>query len=601
MINNANIRGVGGGNSSSNSVGVTELSKLSDVAISNPTISQNLVFDGTKWINQDKTAPQMTRVYLSNTNGTWNDVLSIPCSANNYISINIFSTICYKNATYQSQSNDFTQIVGINQTPIDNQIKISSVGSGRTATQISSLYCTYLQVRLVFDGNTAKLQFQTSYSGSETPTESYVDFSLTSNLTPVNVNANTIWGGITGTLANQTDLQNALNTKQATLVSGTNIKTINGSSILGAGDLVISGMPTANQYQIARKGATDWQAALNVNFKPASFETTYDGMYLGNPAFIDTYGAYLNIQTVHSQRSGIVMDINSLAPNTNEGIYILGAATGGQAASYRSFNTLNYKAVVRGDLVVNSAGGSVGYHSSFNEAKTNAKHFYAEDLTGKFHVGVGGQIYTNGGLQLDIAGKGVGKILKSDANGNALWTSPDAGGSVENITPVTFATAENTTNEITMTEFTIPANSLNVGDYIDIEVLETFKNGTGSTQNHTVKFYWNTVLQSTGIAATSNYNIDAHRIVRYYFIILSTTQGIFYSYNNWGTGKGLFFESLHDNNSNAALSFSSGNNNKLVTIDLTQTNTFKLTHTLQTANANLYSRILNVNARKYKK
>jgi len=32
-----------------------------------------------------------------------------------------------------------------------------------------------------------------------------------------------------------------LNTKQATLVSGTNIKTINGSSILGSGDLVISG------------------------------------------------------------------------------------------------------------------------------------------------------------------------------------------------------------------------------------------------------------------------------------------------------------------------------------------------------------------------
>jgi len=49
------------------------------------------------------------------------------------------------------------------------------------------------------------------------------------------------WGSITGTLSSQTDLQTALNAKQDTLVSGTNIKTINGSSILGSGDLTVSG------------------------------------------------------------------------------------------------------------------------------------------------------------------------------------------------------------------------------------------------------------------------------------------------------------------------------------------------------------------------
>ena len=38
-----------------------------------------------------------------------------------------------------------------------------------------------------------------------------------------------------------TGLDTALSGKQATLVSATNIKTINGSSILGAGDLVVSG------------------------------------------------------------------------------------------------------------------------------------------------------------------------------------------------------------------------------------------------------------------------------------------------------------------------------------------------------------------------
>jgi hypothetical protein len=52
------------------------------------------------------------------------------------------------------------------------------------------------------------------------------------------------WGSITGTLSDQTDLQTALNGKQATLVSGTNIKTINNNSILGSGNLILDGLPS---------------------------------------------------------------------------------------------------------------------------------------------------------------------------------------------------------------------------------------------------------------------------------------------------------------------------------------------------------------------
>ena len=53
------------------------------------------------------------------------------------------------------------------------------------------------------------------------------------------------WGSITGTLSSQTDLNSALNGKQATLVSGTNIKTINSTSLLGSGNIAISGNPSA--------------------------------------------------------------------------------------------------------------------------------------------------------------------------------------------------------------------------------------------------------------------------------------------------------------------------------------------------------------------
>lgn len=49
------------------------------------------------------------------------------------------------------------------------------------------------------------------------------------------------WGAITGTIASQTDLVSCFAAKQNTLVSGTSIKTVNGNSLLGSGDLVIAG------------------------------------------------------------------------------------------------------------------------------------------------------------------------------------------------------------------------------------------------------------------------------------------------------------------------------------------------------------------------
>jgi hypothetical protein len=71
------------------------------------------------------------------------------------------------------------------------------------------------------------------------------------------------WGAITGTLSNQTDLQNALNTKQTTLVSGTNIKSINGNSILGSGDLSISSSATWGAITGTLSSQTDLQNSLD--------------------------------------------------------------------------------------------------------------------------------------------------------------------------------------------------------------------------------------------------------------------------------------------------------------------------------------------------
>jgi len=73
----------------------------------------------------------------------------------------------------------------------------------------------------------------------------------------------TDWGDIGGTLANQTDLQSALDGKQETLVNQTNIKSINGTSLLGSGDLTIGGSVSWGGITGTLSNQTDLQSALD--------------------------------------------------------------------------------------------------------------------------------------------------------------------------------------------------------------------------------------------------------------------------------------------------------------------------------------------------
>jgi hypothetical protein len=100
--------------------------------------------------------------------------------------------------------------------------------------------------------------------------------SIATGTTGTNVNAT---GTVTtaGTLTVNVPVATAVNTgkltntdwstfngKQAALVSGTNIKTINSNSILGSGDLVVSGVPagTTGYIQYNNAGAFDAEANL---------------------------------------------------------------------------------------------------------------------------------------------------------------------------------------------------------------------------------------------------------------------------------------------------------------------------------------------------
>lgn len=115
------------------------------------------------------------------------------------------------------------------------------------------------------------------------------------------------WGTITGTLSSQTDLQTALNAKQETLVSSTNIKTINGASILGSGDLVVSGAAKRTIGMVFDGGGSPPTIA-SVGYIVAQFSGTIDQWSVvsdvSGSAVIDVWKAAGAIPTIANTIAG---------------------------------------------------------------------------------------------------------------------------------------------------------------------------------------------------------------------------------------------------------------------------------------------------------
>jgi hypothetical protein len=99
-----------------------------------------------------------------------------------------------------------------------------------------------------------------------------------SYLTSANI-VGTITNGVTTNAPSEDAVFDALATKQDTLVSATNIKTINGASVLGAGDLTVSASATGilldKQFSLLQSDGT-LNAALGVQTWAGTNKTTQD-------------------------------------------------------------------------------------------------------------------------------------------------------------------------------------------------------------------------------------------------------------------------------------------------------------------------------------
>lgn len=121
---------------------------------------------------------------------------------------------------------------------------------------------------------------------------------------------------------NTTTLTNKLATKQDTLVSGNNIKTINGNSILGSGDIVIEGGGDANIVELTQ---SEYDALATKD---------EDTLYV----ITDATGVDVNLKTINGQ---------SLIGEGN--IVIEGGTGGGGAANIVELTQAQYDALANKD------------------------------------------------------------------------------------------------------------------------------------------------------------------------------------------------------------------------------------------------------------
>jgi len=258
------------------------------------------------------------------------------------------------------------------------------------------------------------------------------------------ITASASWGSITGTLSSQTDLQGALDSKQATLVSGTNIKTINGSSLLGSGDLTISGSNIYNADGTLTGARTLTLGGVSLTIAGTTSSRFQANGNVGIGTTTDA-GFKLDVNGTARVQSDMIVNgmtvgkgLNNQANNTAVGTNALAAITTGQEhtalgsqafASLRSsfsgvaigFNagnaitTSGFNTIVGGramqagngannTIVGNSSG--LTNNGSFNTFIGNS---VGRNISGSYNIGIGDSSFSNATANTGTSNIAIGR------------------------------------------------------------------------------------------------------------------------------------------------------------------------------------------------
>lgn len=281
------------------------------------------------------------------------------------------------------------------------------------------------------------------------------------------------WGSIIGTLSAQTDLQNALNAKQDTLVSGTNIKTINGSSVLGSGNLTISGGGSGNVSTSTGETAGNLAYWTSTNGTPAllgkvaTSSLTASGLLsLSQP--ISVIGSASSVLSLPLTKGNFIVGNDAGVAQATSSIFIssLGNVGVNTSTPQATFSVQNRVSTANALLISSAAGVPITTVS--NAGVLNA---------------FGAQISGNGGTQ-GVAISGNGTISSS------IGSSLDLRGS-RTSTPGVVVTLTNSAGNYSNTS----------GEMIPTQLLGTFAptSGSGKLSGFKTDLTVNQTLTANGV------------------------------------------------------------------------------------------------------
>lgn len=156
--------------------------------------------------------------------------------------------------------------------------------------------------------------------------------------------------GATGSTFDSTSLSNRIDGKQATLVSATNIKTINSTSLLGSGDIAVSATPAGSNTQIQFNSSGSLGASANLVWTGSKLAIG------GNPSVYGLVDIYQN--SVDGDNNIAIFNAGSAGP-FGAGFGTL-ALYGTNATGISALqNTLLYSSVANGGVGIEAYAGSV--------------------------------------------------------------------------------------------------------------------------------------------------------------------------------------------------------------------------------------------------
>ena len=262
--------------------------------------------------------------------------------------------------------------------------------------------------------------------------------------------ATAVWGQITGTLSNQTDLQNALNAKQDTLVSGTNIRTVNGNSLLGSGDLAISGLSAIASQTIL--GNNTGASAVPSGLTATQTRTLLGLATTDGPTFagvtLGTSGILVGGTNRIEQRNGTnaqilevaktwssttVFEELTLDASSDASNYRIGSRIGSAGGTTRGLQLGSYNAAGAWTswLGIDTSGNAtfganaqVGWSASDFITSSGTLTTYRSRNYHRFRSGLSDVLYADIGLA--GAGGGVSTIFYAGAAGNIVFVARGA-------------------------------------------------------------------------------------------------------------------------------------------------------------------------------